>query len=507
MTNGEPYELPEKWVWTSLGEIGEVITGNTPSKSDKENYGHHIPWVKPPDLDKDRPIMETAEMLSKKGADHARVLPPGAVLVSCIGILGKVGIAGTMLASNQQINSIILHTPILSKYCYFYCKSKVFREWLQSRSSATTVPIINKSRFLKGPFPLAPVREQARIVTKVEGLLDQLNSAKEALQGIPLIIRQFRQSVLARAFRGELTERDPNDESAEKLLERMNYERSKTSKEETRRKGETSKKLKYEEIRPDHSDLPHLPQGWVWIRLHQLLREQLRNGKSALPSESSHGIPVLRLSAVTFKDFGPSNIKLCALEKADVTDLWVKPHDILVARSNTSEYVGMAAIYEGPGDLFTFPDLMIRVRADEQVILSKFLAAFMDSASARDYFRERAGGTAGSMPKISQTDIENLPIPLAPINEQDQIVKKIQDTLTRADVVELSVQEGIRKATLLERSVLARTFRGKLVSQDPNDEPASVLLERIRAQRARVTRRGKCRLEEFASPATIAPKG
>jgi type I restriction enzyme S subunit len=231
-----------------------------------------------------------------------------------------------------------------------------------------------------------------------------------------------------------------------------------------------------------------------------LIAEPLRNGKSALPAQVSRGVPVLRLSAVTFKDFGPSNVKSCALEGADVKDLWVKADDILIARSNTREYVGMAAIYEGPNDLFVYPDLMIRARADKEIILPKFLAQFLDCQFARDYFRDRAGGTAGSMPKISQTDIESLPVPLAPIREQEQVVKKIHDIFTRADIVELAVKEGLRESAIIERVVLTRAFRGKLVSQNPQDEPVSMLLERTRTQRSVTeSKSGRQGLEEFAS--------
>src|SRR3990167_3875824 len=107
------YDLPEGWEWETVGEVAKVTTGNTPSKSDPSNYGGFLPWVKPPQLDLDVPIIDTPEKLSRKGVKLARILPKDSVLISCIGLLGKVGLAGCELATNQQINSLVFREVIL----------------------------------------------------------------------------------------------------------------------------------------------------------------------------------------------------------------------------------------------------------------------------------------------------------------------------------------------------------------------------------------------------------
>src|SRR6266566_2773802 len=105
-------ELPQGWCECTLDEVGEIVTGNTPPKNTPANYGNEYPWVKPPDLGSDTPIVKTAEYLSERGAAIARLLPPGTTLVSCIGLLGKIGFAGRTLATNQQINSIIFDAKL-----------------------------------------------------------------------------------------------------------------------------------------------------------------------------------------------------------------------------------------------------------------------------------------------------------------------------------------------------------------------------------------------------------
>jgi type I restriction enzyme, S subunit len=198
-------ELPEGWVITNISKVGEIVTGNTPPKKDPTNFGNKYPWVKPGDLNKNIPITKTEEYLSEKGSSLARLLPINAVLVSCIGILGKVGIAGTQLATNQQINSISFEEEIVyPKYGYYYCKT--LNKWLEDNSSATTIQIINKTRFSEAPFYLPPLAEQYRIVSAIEALFARLDATDEKLDRVLEILKKFRQSVHAAAFNGQLTE-------------------------------------------------------------------------------------------------------------------------------------------------------------------------------------------------------------------------------------------------------------------------------------------------------------
>ena len=222
-------ELPKGWLWTTVREAAEVTTGNTPPKSDRSNYGKFLPWVKPPQLDSDKPIIDTPEKLSEKGAKLARVLPKDSVLVSCIGLLGKVGFAGCELATNQQINALTFGKGVFPKYGYSYCKSKYFWDWLESIASATTVPIVNKERFSKTPIPIAPLDEQHQIVGKIEDLFARVDSIEKAVQVAQVHCEKLNQSTLAQAFRGELVEQDPDNEPASTLLEKIKSEKSRTS--------------------------------------------------------------------------------------------------------------------------------------------------------------------------------------------------------------------------------------------------------------------------------------
>ena len=175
----ELYLVPSSWLWVTLQDVAEVVTGNTPPTSAPENYGGKIPFIKPPQLN-DTPIGWSPETLSEKGLEKARLLPPKSVLVSCIGILGKTAITKTYSATNQQINAVVFDPPLQPEYGFYYAQT--LAPWLKEYSSATTVSIINKSKFAAAPFPLPPAAEQTRIVTKLEELLTDIDAGVAELK-------------------------------------------------------------------------------------------------------------------------------------------------------------------------------------------------------------------------------------------------------------------------------------------------------------------------------------
>ncbi|MBG1264644.1 restriction endonuclease subunit S [Nostoc commune] len=160
------------WQMLPFAKVAEVITGNTPSKKEPENYGYGIPWVKPHDLEAWEPITKTEETLSEIGQKKSRLIPPGSVMVCCIGSIGKVGIAGTKLATNQQINSLIFKPEIEPKFGYYYCCHilPIFK----SEARQAVVSILNKSNFEKITIPVPAISEQRRIVQ----ILDQADALR-----------------------------------------------------------------------------------------------------------------------------------------------------------------------------------------------------------------------------------------------------------------------------------------------------------------------------------------
>ncbi|EIT5429479.1 restriction endonuclease subunit S [Campylobacter jejuni] len=193
--------LPQGWEVKTLSEIGEIITGSTPSKSNVEFYRKDYPFFKPSDFEQGYFLENAGDNLSKLGFGKARQLPPKTILVVCIGSLGKVALTRVIESCNQQINAIIPHKNIISEYIYYYCISSKFQSILFSKAPQTTLAIFNKTEFSKLEiiYP-KDIKEQERIV----GILDfafskideNIKKAKENLANID----ELMQSALQKAF-------------------------------------------------------------------------------------------------------------------------------------------------------------------------------------------------------------------------------------------------------------------------------------------------------------------
>lgn len=220
--------LPDGWAWVSVEQLGETTTGFTPPKQEAGLFGGNIPFFKPTDLNAGYYLRGSSDSLTERGAEHGRILPPLAILVTCIGAtIGKTGLARVGGATNQQINALVVDRLLLfPEYLFWAFTSPYGQEQIRDNASATTLPILNKSRFQGLRMPLPPIEEQRRIVDEVErrySVLDELESAITA--GLKRAER-LRQSILKRAFEGKLVPQDPNDEPTSALLERIRADRA-----------------------------------------------------------------------------------------------------------------------------------------------------------------------------------------------------------------------------------------------------------------------------------------
>ncbi|ENT7184057.1 restriction endonuclease subunit S [Campylobacter coli] len=201
----ENYKLPQGWEWKSLGEIGEIITGTTPSKNNPNFYGNEYPLFKPSDLNGDIIIKYASDNLSKLGFDNARNLPKDTILVVCIGAsIGKVGLSGVNGSCNQQINAIIPNSAFTSKYLFFVCLSNYFQTILKKNASQTTLPIINKTEFSKLQIPLPPLKEQEQIASHLDELSSHVKNLKQNYQAQIKNLQELKNSLLDKAFKGNL---------------------------------------------------------------------------------------------------------------------------------------------------------------------------------------------------------------------------------------------------------------------------------------------------------------
>lgn len=228
-------ELPKGWKWIKVKDIGNIETGTTPSKLNTTFYGDDYPFFKPTDLEAGINVRAANDNLSKEGIEHARYLQSNSILVTCIGAtIGKTGLIKVDGACNQQINSITPNDKYVSEFVYYQVISHWFQKQIKINAVATTLPILNKSKFEKLDFIYCPKEEQHQIVQQIESRLSECDNMEATISASLQQAEGLRQSILKKAFEGKLLNEgelqeirnDPAWEPAERLLERIKAEKA-----------------------------------------------------------------------------------------------------------------------------------------------------------------------------------------------------------------------------------------------------------------------------------------
>ena len=213
-------KLNEGWRALKVGEIGRIETGTTPPTANPKNYDGDLPFFKPTDLEQGRFVRKAREHLSETGQEHARMLPKGSVLVTCIGAtIGKAGLSQLPCATNQQINSISPNDQVLPEFAYYQVISPRFQEQIKTNASSTTLPILNKSKFCALPFVVCSLPEQQEIIRLLDEQFEVIERNEREIDAALRRSEALRQAILKKAFTGQPVPQDPADEPASVLLE------------------------------------------------------------------------------------------------------------------------------------------------------------------------------------------------------------------------------------------------------------------------------------------------
>ncbi|UJJ32777.1 restriction endonuclease subunit S [Halopseudomonas maritima] len=438
-------ELPSGWTDVEIGEIADVVAGGTPKANDSSNFeapGAGIAWLTPADLSgyNAKEISHGSRDLSQKGYEScsAKLMPKGSLLFSSRAPIGYVALAANEISTNQGFKSFVFPEEIDPSYAFYYLKS--IRQLADSLGTGTTFKELSGTTAKTLPFRMAPEKEQTRIAAKLDELLAQADTLKARIDGIPALLKRFRQSVLAAAVSGRLTE--------------------------------------------EWRKLANGAQEFVEAPFETLIHE-MRNGLSAKPNEDQTGLPILRISAVRPMSVDYSDHRFLVCSGAEAARYRLREDDLLFTRYNGSlELVGVCGmIKKQPNPEIVYPDKLIRVRCNTSMVLPSYIELFFAQDSIRQRVMELVKSTSGQK-GISGKDLKAFPVSFPQLEEQTEIVRRVEQLFAFADQLEARVAAAQERVDKLTQSILAKAFRGELVPQDPNDEPASVLLERIKAQRA-----------------------
>ncbi len=334
----------------------------------------------------------------------------------------------------------------------------------------------------KAEFILPPLAEQHRIVAEIEKQFTRLDASVAALKQVQANLKRYRASVLKAACEGRLVPTEAelarsggrDYEPADKLLERILTERRARWESQEKRRG------KYKEpVAPDTSDLPKLSEGWVWATVDQV-SYRIQYGTSSKAGSDATGIPVLRMGNIQDGDLDLSHLKYLSAQDVDVQKTQLEHGDLLFNRTNSAELVGKCAVFKGAPSPACFASYLIRVSFEG--FLPEFACAYINSEHGRRYISQVRSQQVGQA-NVNGTKLAAMPIPVPPLAEQRRIVAEVKRPLSVIQQAEATVEANLARAGRLRQSILKQAFSGKLVPQDPSDEPASVLLERIRAER------------------------
>jgi len=440
-------ELPEGWIWTSIGSICCTSSGGTPSRKNLNYYGGNIPWLKSGELN-DGNISQSEEFITEQGLNNssAKINNPDTLLIALYGAtVGKLGILTIAASTNQAICAITLPDELYTRFIFWYLKS-IRRNLLNSRIGGAQ-PNISQQIIRNLEIPIPPLPEQHRIVAKIEELFTRLDAGVAALTKAKALLKRYRQSVLKAAVEGRLTEewRKENGERIESpsvLLERIQAERK-------QRLGKN-----YKPPRPiDTSNLPELPDGWAWAPL--INAAMLHRGYDLPVQNRINGIyPVVASSSIV----GYHNKKM------------IDGPGVITGRSGTiGEVIYIDSDY--------WPLNTTLYVCDFNGNLPRFIYYLLKSIRLQKYL----AGTG--VPTLNRNIVHPTLVPLPPVSEQVIIANFLANYFSIIDESEQIIDAELKRSQSLRQSILKRAFAGKLVPQDPNDEPASVFLEKIRKEK------------------------
>ena len=501
-------DLPDGWVWATVKEIAEFIRGvsykkNESSKTIKEG---HVPILRANNINRELNYTDLVYVLREKIKNEQFIKVFDIVVAMSSGSKNLVGKAAQ---SYQDYHGgfgtfcglVRVALQLDRKFIGFFFQSPGYRNEISHLSSGININNLRRQHIESMCLPIPPLSEQHRIVAKIEELFTKLDAGVNELHKAQSQLKRYRQSVLKAAFEGKLTEawraeHQGKIEPAYILLERiLKARREKWEAEQLgqmKAKGKTPKDNKWkanykEPIAPDTSNLPELPKGWRWTTLPQI--GELNRGKSkhrprnapllyggqypfVQTGDIRHANGLIRHYNLTYSEEGLKQSRLWPAGTLCIT---------IAANIADTAILGFDAC---------FPDSIVGFLPERGQCNIYFVEFFL--RTAKEDLERYAPATAQK--NINLAILKDLAIPFPSLAEQNVIAQEINRHLSVADEVEKTITVELKRAEQLRQSILKKAFSGKLVPQDPNDEPASLLLERIKAEKSQHTQ-GQLRLK------------
>lgn len=495
-------KLPKGWAKTKLGEVCLPVPSIQPEDSpDTEFTYFDIGGI---DNERNR-VAETKTVTGRNAPSRARqTLRKDDILFSTVRTylrnIARVEHDYPNPVASTGFAVIRAAEGVSPQFLYFQVLSEDFLQPLNALQTGSSYPAVRSRDVLAQPIVLPPTREQEEIAAKLSAAFLAVERAETAARRAQKRLNRYRVAVLDAAVSGELTRtwreaqkaKKADREAAEMLLQRLLVARRTSWEEAERRRlggaGKAPKddtwRMRYREATPPRADaLPEEPKAWAWISIDQLGWNS-SYGTSVKCTYEGKGPAVLRIPNILNRRIDLEDLKFAASPRDFKDEDFVAPGDLLIIRTNGSrDLIGRVAVVKGElPRKCSFASYLIRFRLVGDETIWSWVSLAWDSNILRSGIESRAATTAGQY-NVSLSGLADLAIPLPPIDEQAEINREAAQRLAAADRLEAALKQQLTRAAATRQSLLREAFSGRLVPQNPNDEPASFLLKKIHAAR------------------------
>ena len=459
--------LPKGWVKPKLGDVITYKKGKKPKVLQNEKVENMVPYIDIKAFEKgiirQYADIESSVLVNKNDFlivwDGARS-----------GLTGR-NMSGALGSTLMKVSALGLDNDYIFRFLQFKFDD------INSNTKGIGIPHVDPAYLWNIGLPLPPLNEQKRIAQKLDILLFTVESIKTRLNNASNILKRFRQSVLTAATSGKLTEEWRRENQTKSSIEQdiLNLYKKLllNSITTTQKKNITNIYSQQEKV----LNTNHLiPKSWKFVNLAKLCKPPKYGSSSKSKEEGS--VPVLRMGNIQNGKLDWNSLVFTSDEN-EIKKYLLEKNDVLFNRTNSPELVGKTAIYKGERKAI-YAGYLIKITTHE-LLIPDYLNYILNSPYGRDYsWKVKSDGVSQS--NINAQKLGMLPVPLCSVAEQKEIVSKVESLFALADSIEAKIEAAQKRVDKLTQSILAKAFRGELVPQDPGDEPAQILLERIKAE-------------------------